>query len=92
MTAAEVGFALVVALCTGYGWGRRRAGTAAPTWQRRTSRTALGMVAANLVVLVIARRIQQKLLVALALPAAVGIFGHRSPPRRRPAARRRSRR
>lgn len=86
MTQLGVGLALVTALCAGYGFGRR-GGSA--SWQTRTSRTALGVVAANLVVLVIVRRLQRKLFAQRALPAALAIWGHR--PTARPAARRGSR-
>lgn len=68
MTLLAVGLALVMALCTGYHFGRR-SGTSPSSWQRRTSRMALGMVVANLLALVIARRVQRNLLLQRALPA-----------------------
>ena len=52
--------ALTIATCVGYYFGRR-AGSTPKTWKKRTSRTALGRRAANLVVLVAARRIRQRL-------------------------------
>ena len=51
---------LTTATCVGYYLGRR-AGSTPKTWKKRTSRTALGRRAANLVVLVAARRIRQRL-------------------------------
>jgi hypothetical protein len=49
-----------MATCVGYYFGRR-AGSTPSTWKKRTSRIALGRRAANLLVLVAARRIRQQL-------------------------------
>jgi hypothetical protein len=46
--------------CVGYYFGRRAASTPS-TWRKRTSRIALGRRAADLLVLVAARRIRQRL-------------------------------
>jgi hypothetical protein len=51
---------LTMATCVGYCFGRR-AGSTPSTWKKRTSRFALGRRAANLLVLVAARRIRQRL-------------------------------
>jgi hypothetical protein len=50
----------MMAACVGYYFGRR-AGSPPSTWKKRTSRIALGRRAANLLVLVAARRIRQRL-------------------------------
>ncbi|OBH27416.1 hypothetical protein A5692_24665 [Mycobacterium sp. E342] len=47
--------ALAMATCLGYYLGRR-AGSAPPTWKRRTSRVAIGRTAISLLVLLTARR------------------------------------
>jgi hypothetical protein len=60
MTALAVVSALATALCVGYYFGRR-AGSTPSTWKRRTSRVALGRLAINLLVLMTARRIRQRL-------------------------------
>jgi hypothetical protein len=49
-----------MATCVGFYFGRR-AGSTPSTWKKRTSRIALGRRAANLLVLVAARRIRQRL-------------------------------
>jgi hypothetical protein len=60
MTVLAAFAALTVATCVGYSFGRR-AGSTPLTWKKRTSRIALGRRAANLLVLVAARRIRQRL-------------------------------
>jgi len=52
--------ALAAATCVGYYFGRR-AGSARPSWKKRTSRIALGKLALNLLAMVTARRLQQSL-------------------------------
>ncbi len=59
MTMLAVVAALVLAMSVGYHCGRR-AGSAAPTWKRRTSRIALGRRAVDLVVLIAARRVRRR--------------------------------
>jgi hypothetical protein len=60
MTVLAAFAALTVATCVGYyfGW---RAGSTPSTWKKRTSRIALGRRAANLLVLVAARRVRRQL-------------------------------
>ena len=60
MTVLAAFAALAMATCVGYYCGRR-AGSTPSTWKKRTSRIALGRRAANLLVLVAARRIRQQL-------------------------------
>jgi hypothetical protein len=60
MTVLAAFAALTMATCVGYYFGRR-AGSTPSTWKKRTSRIALGRRAANLLVLVAARRIRQRL-------------------------------
>jgi hypothetical protein len=60
MTVFAAFAALTMATCVGYYFGRR-AGSMPSTWKKRTSRIALGRRAANLLVLVAARRIRQQL-------------------------------
>ena len=60
MTVFAAFAALTMATCVGYYFGRR-AGSTPSTWKKRTSRIALGRRAANLLVLVAARRIRQRL-------------------------------
>jgi hypothetical protein len=60
MTVFAAFAALTMATCVGYYFGRR-AGSTPSTWKKRTSRIALGRRAANLLVLVAARRIRQQL-------------------------------
>ncbi|MGD1173339.1 hypothetical protein ACKUVQ_08650 [Mycobacterium seoulense] len=55
MTVVAGIVALAMATCVGYYLGRR-AGSAPPTWKRRTSRVALGRMAISLLVLLTARR------------------------------------
>jgi hypothetical protein len=52
--------ALTTATCIGYYFGRR-AGSARPSWKKRTSRIALGKLAINLLATITARRLQQSL-------------------------------
>ena len=54
-------FAVPAALCIGYQLGRRT-GPRPSTWHRRTSRTALGGAAMNLVALLIARQVRRRVL------------------------------
>jgi hypothetical protein len=60
MTVLAAFAALTMATCVGFYFGRR-AGSTPSTWKKRTSRIALGRRAANLLVLVAARRIRQRL-------------------------------
>jgi hypothetical protein len=60
MTVFAAFSALTMATCVGYYFGRRARSTPS-TWKKRTSRIALGRRAANLLVLVAARRIRQRL-------------------------------
>ncbi|HEY6817815.1 MAG TPA: hypothetical protein VI196_00385 [Mycobacterium sp.] len=60
MTVFAAFAALAMATCVGYYFGRR-AGSTPTTWKKRTSRIALGRRAADLLVLVAARRIRQRL-------------------------------
>ena len=60
MTVFAACAALTTATCVGYYFGRR-AGSTPSTWKKRTSRIALGRRAANLLVLVAARRVRQRL-------------------------------
>jgi hypothetical protein len=60
MTVFAAFAALTMATCLGYYFGRR-AGSTPSTWKKRTSRISLGRRAANLLVLVAARRIRQQL-------------------------------
>jgi hypothetical protein len=60
MTVFAAFAALAMSTCVGYYFGRR-AGSTPSTWRKRTSRIALGRRAANLLVLVAARRIRQRL-------------------------------
>lgn len=59
MTVFAAIAALAMAACVGYYLGRR-AGSAPSTWKKRTSRIALGRRAANLLVLVAARRVRHR--------------------------------
>jgi CDP-diglyceride synthetase len=61
MTPIAVICVVVAALCIGYHFGRR-AGSRPSTWKKRTSRAALGRVAAGLIVSMIARRVQRNFL------------------------------
>lgn len=60
MTVFAAFAALTMATCVGFYFGRRTRATPS-TWRKRTSRIALGRRAANLLVLVAARRIRQRL-------------------------------
>ena len=60
MTVFAAFAALTMSACIGYYFGRRTASTPS-TWRKRTSRIALGRRAANLLVLVAARRIRQRM-------------------------------
>ena len=85
MTVLVVGSALMAALYVGYHCGRRT-GAKQPRWRTRTSRITMGMLAVNLVGLVVARRVQRSLFAQRALPAFVGAWGL-APNNRRPATR-----
>lgn len=73
MTPIAVICAVVTALCVGYQLGRR-AGSTPSTWKKRTSRAALGRAALSLIRLMIARRVQRRLLAKHALSTAVGVW------------------
>ncbi|TAM67973.1 hypothetical protein [Mycobacterium sp.] len=60
MTVIAAICALTTATCIGYYFGRR-AGSARPSWTKRTSRIALGKLAINLLATITARRLQQSL-------------------------------
>lgn len=60
MTVIAVIAALAIATCLGYYAGRRAASTP-PSWKKRTSRIALSKQALNLLAMLTARRIQQRL-------------------------------
>src|ERR1700744_3397328 len=60
MTVLAAFAALTMAMSAGFYLGRRTGSTPSP-WKKRTSRIALGRRAANLLVLVAARRIRQRL-------------------------------
>ena len=60
MTVFAAFAALTMAACVGYYFGRRTRSTPS-SWKKRTSRIALGRRAANLLVLVAARRVRQRL-------------------------------
>jgi hypothetical protein len=64
--------ALAMAACCGYYLGRR-AGSAAPTWKKRTSRIALGKLAISLLALTTARRIRRSFRAEPVLADALGI-------------------
>lgn len=74
MMALAVIAALLTALCLGYHLGRR-AGSTPAIRKRRRRRAALGRFAISLIALMVARRIQQSLMVKRALPEAVGRWG-----------------
>ncbi|GAB1813123.1 hypothetical protein [Mycobacterium sp. MUNTM1] len=60
MTVFAVIAALATAGCIGYYFGRRAA-SAPQSWKKRTSRVALSRQAINLLAMITARRIQQRL-------------------------------
>ncbi|WP_366516219.1 hypothetical protein [Mycobacterium sp.] len=68
---------LAMALCLGYHLGRR-ARSKPPSWRKRTSRMALGRAAVNLVVLVAARRAQQRFQISHSFFGGDGTRGFRS--------------
>lgn len=68
---------LATAMWIGYYVGRR-AGSTPPTWKKRTSRIALGRLAISLLVLMTARRIQQRLRAERMLPGALAGWGLRT--------------
>lgn len=72
MTVFAAFAALMMATCVGYYFGQRT-GSTPSTWKKRTSRIALGRRAANLLVLVAARRIRQR----LRPEPMLGLFGLR---------------
>lgn len=59
MTVFAVIAALAITTCLGYYTGRRAASTP-PSWRKRTSRIALSKQAINLLVMITARRIRQR--------------------------------
>lgn len=59
MAVVAVICALATAACIGYYLGRR-AGSRPSTWQKRTSRIALGKQVMSLLVLMTARRVRQR--------------------------------
>lgn len=78
MATLMVGFALVTALCTGYQVGRR---AGRQPLYKRTSRWDLGKAAANLAVLVIARRCRRSFVAQHVFATVIGARG--SAPRQR---------
>lgn len=86
MTVLAVGAALMAALYVGYHCGRRT-GARQSHWRTRTSRITMGMLAANLVGLVVARRLQRTPFAQRALPMLAGARGFSAPMTRRPAMR-----
>lgn len=74
MTVLVVGSALVAALCVGYYFGRRASSTPS-TWKKRTSRLALGRVAINLLVLITARRLRQRVFPYVVRPRLIEPLG-----------------
>ncbi|MCV7145550.1 hypothetical protein [Mycobacterium riyadhense] len=74
MMALAVIAALLMALFLGYHFGRR-AGSTPAMRKRRRRRAALGGLALSLIVLMVARRIQQGFVVKRALPGAAGGWG-----------------
>jgi hypothetical protein len=68
--------ALATATWVGYYVGRR-AGSTSATWKNRTSRVALGRRAIGLLVLITARRVQQKFTFDRVLPVAAVCWGLR---------------
>lgn len=77
MTVIAAIAALATATCIGYYFGRRAASTP-PTWKKRTSRVALGRQALNLLAMITARRIQQRLQSERALSGVAARYGLRA--------------
>ena len=73
MTPIAIICAVLTALCVGYQVGHR-AGSTPSTWKKRTSRAALGGAALSLILLMIARRVQRRVLAKHALSNAVGAW------------------
>jgi hypothetical protein len=80
MTVLAAFAALALAMSAGYYCGRR-AGSARPTWKKRTSRVSLGKQTVDLVVSVAARRIRRRLrsepavdLLGLRMLASLGLL------------------
>lgn len=67
---------VAMATCVGYYFGRR-AGSARPTWKKRTSRVALGRLVMSLLVLVTARRIRRRFWAEPLLADAVHLWSLR---------------
>jgi hypothetical protein len=65
--------ALAMATCVGYYLGRR-VGARPSTWQRRTSRIALGRLAISLLVLLTARRIRYSFRAGRMVPGAADVW------------------
>lgn len=76
MTVIAVIAALAIATCLGYYVGRRAASTP-PSWKRRTSRIALSKQAINLLAMITARRIQQRLRAERSVSATAASYGLR---------------
>ena len=72
MTVLVAICALAAATCVGYYVGRRATSTP-PTWRKRTSRIALGRLAAGLLVLMVMRRIRRRLAFQRVFSDAIGI-------------------
>lgn len=68
--------ALAMATCVGYAFGRRVRATPS-TWNKRTSRIALGRLAISLLVLLTARRVRQSFRAERMLTHAVHLWGVR---------------
>jgi len=66
--------ALAMAACCGYYFGRR-AGSAAPTWKKRTSRIAIGKLAISLLAWTTVRRIRRNFPAEHVLADALGSRG-----------------
>jgi CDP-diglyceride synthetase len=74
-------FAVICALATATWFGYyvgRRAGSSRPTWQKRTSRIALGRLVISLLVLVTVRRVRQSFQAERLLRDAVSMPGLRT--------------
>jgi hypothetical protein len=77
MTVLVAICALAAATCFGYYVGRRATATRS-TWKRRTSRIALGRLAAGLLVLVVARQTRRRFVLVRVLSDAIGVRGMRT--------------
>lgn len=77
MAVLAVICALAAAACLGY-YAGRRASSPALSWQRRTSRVALGRLVFSLLVLLTARRVRQRLRAERVLRYVVTSMGPRA--------------